>query len=246
MLSIIKSLLTLTCTALVFCLSLTISLPDEALGAVTIVSDPPGGEVTLEGDLTVAGISQTTFDHILIGKYRLTVRRHGYETYKTWVTLDPSQHAQIDVSLSPLTPLKAGGRSLLLPGWGQRYSGQKAKGFIFTLLAASSVAGFFIADHQFDSKYDDFNRMRDAFDAAATFQQKERLEPLLKEAQKEAYDAENTRRIAIGAVIGVWALSVVDAVLFFPKERSTFSVKGFKLQPQSGTGDPGLKLSYRF
>ncbi len=47
-----------------------------------------------------------------------------------------------------------------------------------------------------------------------------KLEQQLREDQQDAYDAENVRRVTIGAVAGVWALNLLDILLFFPTAKA--------------------------
>lgn len=219
-------------------------------GSVTIVSNPGGAEVTLKGDITIAGVTPTTFRQPLIGKYDVIVKRRGYETYKSNVVIDPGQTIRLDMALSPKTRLKAAVRSMFLPGWGQRYGEQNAKGWMFHILAAGSVAGYFIADHNFDIKYDKYERRLDEFDAAvargASREELDRRLTALTDAQDEAFDYEDYRRVSIGGVIGIWGLSVLDALLFFPDERTAFSVQGVDIEPSADLHQVGLTLSYSF
>lgn len=222
----------------------------SVVGAVTVVSNPGGAEVTLKGDATVSGVTPTTFRQIFIGRYDLIVKKPGYETYKERIIIDPSKNQQFDVALSPKTALKAGLRSTFLPGWGQRYSGQPGKGWLFHALAASSIAAYFIVDHNFDIKYDKFVRRQAAYDAAvdagASRDELEGLLDDLKAAQDKAYDYEDYRRISIGTVVGVWGLSVLDALLFFPNNRSDVTVGGVSLDTGTESTPLGFTLSYRF
>ena len=227
-----------------------LAVGQTAGGSVTVVSNPGGAEVMLKGDASVVGVTPTTFQHIFIGKYDLILKKSGFETYKERVLVDPSQNMRFDVNLSPKTALKAGLRSTFLPGWGQRYSDQPTKGWLFHFLAAGSVAAYFIADHNFDIKYNKFVEREEAYDAAVyAGAGRDELEGLLADlraAQDDAYNYEDYRRITIGTVVGVWGLSVLDALLFFPDNRSDVSVGGVTLDTGSGSTPMGLTLSYRF
>lgn len=232
-------------------LALPVSLLAQSnmTGDVTVRSVPEGAQATLSGELMVSGVTPARFRHLLIGEYQLTVQKHGYETYKTIVVLDPTKQIEIDVKLSPKTPFKATARSLFIPGWGQRYAGQKTKGYLFTGLAATAVLAYMIADNDFDDKYDYYKRLDreyDSLSSAGTIGSLQSLYPTLVDAQEEAYDAENVRRLTIGTVIGIWALNVIDAMFFFPEEKGTFSVKGLTIQPSVDPDKTGLTLAWKF
>jgi hypothetical protein len=214
-----------------------------------VISDPPGAEVTLQGDVTVSGITPATFNQMLIGDYRLKISRHGYENYKTKVVIDPSKPLQFDVTLSRKTKFKAAIRSLVIPGWGQRYGDQKAKGYLFSALALGSVAAFLITDDDFRTKrdrYDDRLAEYDELAKSGTYEQLAAFKPTLDAAQEDAYDAETLRRVAVGAVIGAWSVSVLDAIFFFPEEKGTFSVKGVAITPEATIDGVNLTLSTKF
>ncbi|MBD3403300.1 PEGA domain-containing protein [candidate division GN15 bacterium] len=219
-------------------------------GSVTISSNPGGAEVKLEGEATVAGVTPTTFRHMLIGKYDVTVKKRGYETHHTSVVLDPTQQTRLDIELSPKTRWKAAARSMFIPGWGQHYGEQHGKAWLLHVLAAGSIVGYLVADHNFDIKYEKYERRLDEYDAAvasgAGRDELERRLNALVDAQETAFDHEDYRRISIGAVVGVWGLSVLDALLFFPDERAAISVKGVDVEPSADFNQIGLTLSYSF
>jgi hypothetical protein len=236
-------------TVLLIILAWPVIVAAQGMGDLTIRSDPAGAQVRLTGDLIVSGVSPVRFNQILVGSYKLEVKKRGYENYSGRLVLDPSKVTDIGVTLSPKTRFKAAARSLFIPGWGQRYSDQKFRGNLFTLLAAASVVAYFVADDDFDYRYDNYNRWLDRYDdAAATgaIGQLADLQIRLDEAQEKAYDAENVRRVAIGSAIAVWSLSVLDALLFMPQERATFSIKGVGVKPATDFDKISLTLSKSF
>ncbi|RKX27626.1 MAG: hypothetical protein DRP45_00590 [Candidatus Zixiibacteriota bacterium] len=218
---------------------------DSPKTGLTVQSLPPGAEIILKGGALVTGVTPTTFRYPLIGDYELTVKKYGYENYKTHLVLDPAQHLQIDVELSRKTGFKAALRSMVLPGWGQRYSGEKTKSFVFSFLMLGSAAAYLITDHNFDIKVSRFEQRRNEYDDAVAAGEsnaslRARLEALTN-AQDDAYDMENTRLAAGGAVAAVWVFNVLDALLFSPKDNATFSVKGLTVAPSAEV--PGIQLT---
>lgn len=229
---------------------LTLKAQDSTQGGLIVRSAPEGAEVVLTGDAVVAGVTPTFFQQGLVGQYKVEIKKYGYETYKTKVVLDPLRQMEISADLSRKTGFKAAVRSMVIPGWGQRYGDQKTKGVVFNLLAVGSVAAFLIADQDFDKKYDRFRDWEDTYDsslaAGGSYADLQRVHGELINAQQEAYDAEDTRRVSVGAVAGVWALSIIDALFFFPEEGGTFTVKGLTVKPTADTKSVGLTLSHNF
>jgi hypothetical protein len=219
-------------------------------GNFTVTSSPAGAEVVLKGEAVVVGVTPTVFQQPLFGEYKVDVRKFGYEKYSTRVILDPSRPQELTISLSPKTRIKAAIRSLVVPGWGQLYAEQKTKSFIFNLLAVGSVAAYLIADNEYNDKYDDYKASERAYDSTITHGgsyvdiRNRYLD--LRDNQEEAYGAETIRRITIGAVVGAWSLSVLDALFFFPRESGTFTVKGLTVKPETDNGTIGLTLSKSF
>lgn len=236
---------------LVVCLAPTIVAAQETTtaGGLTVRSTPPGALVTVEGDVTVTGVTPTILQHRLAGNYDITIKKRLFETYKTSLALDPGRAQALDISLSPKTRIKGALRSLIIPGWGQWYSEQKGKGLLFSFLAVGSATAFLIAEDEFQMRYDRFEASVNAYDAArdtADFATLQKLEQQLQKDQADAYDAENVRRATIGVAAGVWALNLLDVLFFFPEDKSGVDIYGFNLAPTTGQETFGVKLSRNF
>jgi hypothetical protein len=216
---------------------------------VVVTTQPPGAEVTLDGAAEVTGISPAFFPQGLVGSYKLKVKKYGYESHETEVVLDPTRRIAVDVTLSPKTRLKAAARSIILPGWGQVYAEKKTKGYLFGVLAFGAVGTYLVAEKHFQDRKDDYEQVLHVWDSTAAGGSVDDLRQLkfyLDRAQNRAYDAETVRRGAIGAVIGVWSLAFLDAMFFFPNDRSTFDVKGLAVEPDITPTQVGFALTKRF
>ncbi len=199
---------------------------------VTVTSNPSGATVMLIGDMTVAGVTPTIFTQRLAGYFKITAFREGYETYNSSVLLSGRDATTIDFRLKPKTRVKAALRSLIIPGWGQRYYGSKTKG---TLMFVGAVVGGTTAGimHlRFDNKRDDYYDFREKFDAERSVPAKEAMLPELLERQQDAYDAEQDRNIVGAVVAGIWAYSVLDAMLFFPDFGISVSGANLSVAPE--------------
>lgn len=213
---------------------------------LNITTSPPGAEVILIGDAIISGVTPVVFRQGLIGRYEVQIVRRGYESYSTTIVLDPTQPYYLNITLSPRTRYKAAARSLFIPGWGQKYSEKGSKGFLFQLGLFGAGLAYLITDHDFQWKYDDYLDRRQEYNAATTYVEQERTYTRMAEAKKSAWEAEETRRFTIGLGVGLWALNVIDALLFFPDNRETFSYKGVALTPAIENQRVGFALSARF
>lgn len=227
-------------------LLLLFAFGDSGAQPATVVSYPGGAIARLVGDAEVAGVTPVSFSQPLFGAYELIVSKPGYETHKEWVVLDPSRSMEFAVELSPKTRLKAGMRSLFVPGWGQLYTDHYGKAILFAGLTVGAGVAFLIADHSFDNKYDDYKAARSRYYAASTTTERARLWDDLAAAKRDAYDAEDVRRITIGAAVAVWGLNLLDALISSPGHSSEVSVKNLSIAPAADFEHVGLQVGVRF
>lgn len=218
---------------------------------LTVISNPNGALVELKGVANLAGLSPVFFSQGIPGRYELRVSKTGYETYHTTVRISGDRVEQVDVRLDPKSRGKAAIRSLLWPGWGQFYSGQKTKGVVMTGLALVSGAAVFLAETDYQDKKDDFDVIQARYQDALTNGSSTILPVLrtrLEVAQADAYDAESLRRAAIGGAIAVWSIGFLDALFFFPDASGRITVRDVVITPESDlkTGYAGLRASISF
>ena len=204
------------------CFILLIAVPaiaQDDVGNLTVVSSPVGTAITLEGEYQLAGVTPVTFNQKIVGAYRLTALRDGYEKYETTIILAGDEPFQIDFDMVPKTPFKAAFRSLVVPGWGQMYTKQKLRGVLYTSATFISLISLLIADQDFRDKRDTYNEVRDLYQSTRSIDEKRIIKERLDTHRKEAYDAETVRQIAFGVTAFVWAFNVLDAIVFFPDRR---------------------------
>ncbi|MEW5797029.1 MAG: DUF5683 domain-containing protein [Candidatus Zixiibacteriota bacterium] len=218
----------------------------QPVGALTVITTPPGAEVSLAGDANLAGISPITFTYPILGEYELVIRKLGFEEYRTNLLLDPQKPQQVLVELSPKTAAKAAVRSMVIPGWGQRYCGHKTRSIVFGVLFLGSAVALLDTHNEFKDREGTYLMRLAEYDRAlvrgGTISELSALHAELASAQADAYDAEDDRRVAAFAMIGVWGLNVIDAFLSAPGERATFSIKGVGVEPAAY--DDGFRVTF--
>ena len=107
-------------------------------------------------------------------------------------------------------------RSLLVPGLGQRYKGQKTKGTVLTATAILSAAGYLVFNGQ--TALDDYNQARRNYldvrgDNADDYSE------AFKTWQQEADDVNSAiskTKTFLFLTLGVWAYNAVDSFMGFP------------------------------
>lgn len=125
---------------------------------------------------------------------------------------------------------RAGLRSIL-PGWGQYYKKQYAKGSLFLVAEAGGIAAVCIFQNRYRS---DLRKMQET--------------PVLDlqlEYNKRANDALLYRNISIGAVAAVWIWNILDAMLTDGPPRYVTDKIEFMVSSVS-LNDIGVGLSYKF
>lgn len=189
-----------------------------------VVSDPSGAIVHLKGEYNLILTTPSNIHQELNGEYKVRAFKRGYEKWNSRVWFGQGNPRQLAIQLKSKTRLKAGSRSLLIPGWGQFYCEEKTKSFIMGISTVGAVVAYILADNDYSNKYDDYIWAKNQLDNAENVEDWRKYKQLLDERQREAYNAENLKRATLGITIGIWAYNVLDAILFFPySEEQTFT-----------------------
>ncbi|PKK84562.1 MAG: hypothetical protein CVT49_03020 [candidate division Zixibacteria bacterium HGW-Zixibacteria-1] len=222
------------------------ALSAQEASGFSVVTKPTGAEVFIAGDKVVSGVTPVNFQQALEGNYRVSIKKDGYETYKSSLFLQSGIGRSLNITLKPKTRFKAFSRSFFIPGWGQTYADQKFKGGLFFVATAGALASFLIADNEYDDKVGIYDDYFDRYDAMTSIGDKEQFYPILAEARKDAYDAETIRRVTIGAAIAVWGLNLLDVIFFFPEKNIESGTNSLTVVPDFEQGGGRLVLSHRF
>jgi hypothetical protein len=233
-----------TCILLV--LFMTAPLLSQSGAVLEVNSDPPGTTISLDGEFKLAGVTPTVFNQPLTGKYVLKASRDGYETYETKLYLTGATPLKVDIKLAPKTRFKAFLRSIVIPGWGQFYSGEKARGVLFGVATLASGVATVIAEADFRDKRDTYDDAVARFNEERSIEKKKAMEDMIEAARKDAYDAETFRNVSIGILIGVWSYNVLDAMIFFPNRKYDSHVPRISLDTDNSLSKVGLTLKFSF
>ncbi|HOP08259.1 MAG TPA: PEGA domain-containing protein [candidate division Zixibacteria bacterium] len=213
---------------------------------LTVVTDPPGALVTVKGKAIATGISPVRFEQVPEGDYKVEICLSGYATHKAEVKVGNEPLADITVKLARKTRLKGALRSMFIPGWGTAYAGHKTRGQSYFILSTASVVTFFLVEDWFQSKHDTYQDIRAKYKASRTVHEQQFWYGHLVTTQKDAYDAENVRRVTIGLVAGIYSISLLDALLFPEPAAGEQPAKRLSLKPVISSDRTGVKLAFRF
>lgn len=190
------------------------------LPALVITSEPPGAVVTLRGPYQWVGQTPWQLFREVSGRYQVEAQLPGYEPYRGEVVLGAGGVRQFNIKLSKRTRVKAGMRSLLVPGWGQFYYGSRPKGVLMVLAATGAVAALVWSDVRYQDKLDVFNDRKHAYESSTHLEEFPALRARAQAASDDADEAYNRRQTFLGVTAGVWALSFLDAIFFFPRSEA--------------------------
>lgn len=213
---------------------------------VRVLSDPSGAKVVLKGSANnVSGVTPVAFRHKLAGNYKLKITKPGYEAYRKSISLDPTQPTEISASLSRKTRLKAAMRSAVIPGWGTIYSEHKTRGWLYFSSAAASGLTFLVLDNRYYSKRDDFHAIQDRY-AASPDSIRQILRPELESTLKDVHDYEDAREVMMMVTGGIWALSLLDAMIFPARAEPPLESKSIAIRPEFGIDNVRLTVALGF
>ncbi|NWF91199.1 MAG: PEGA domain-containing protein [Ignavibacteriaceae bacterium] len=208
------------------------------LGVLRVRSEPSGALVTLVGAHRWRGTTPWDLQRGLEGTYRVSATLSGFERWRRTIEIAPGEVRDLSIELVAKRRWKAAARSAVIPGWGQRYAEQPGKGALFLLGIVGAAGGLWWLDEDYGDRVEAFRTARDAYLAEenVTLLADKRRE--MERAQGRAERAYDRRQVLLAATVGVYALSVLDAYLFFP-EPSAGTYAG--LAPWGKDG-PGLAL----
>ena len=187
-----------------------------------ISSDPPGAALNLDGEYQINTVAPCRLPENISGKFKLKASLPGYESWSGEIVIAPGQENLFSFAMKPKTRIKAGLRSLFIPGWGQYYSDQKERSLLLNVATLGLGVGTLLADSDFRKKRDDYFRAKNDLDFAGNAEEIERLRNLVIDRNRKAYDAETTRNALFIAAAGLWAYNVIDAIIFFPDKKLFF------------------------
>ncbi|GEM_PF-510678 len=216
-------------------------------GNLEINSNPKGVEVVLSGEVEVSAVAPCRIVQNLTGDFKVTAFKPGYEDWKSEFFIPPGGNYSLNIKLSRKTKFKAAFRSILMPGWGQFYSGRKFEGVMLGLASLSSAGATLIINKYYNDKYDEYRSARTDYNCASSADEAELLYKVYSDKHRDVYNAETLLRTAAGVTIGLWVYNILDSILFFPDYRAG-TIAGFEPSIQSAVidGNPGIILTAKF
>ncbi|MGH7495680.1 MAG: DUF5683 domain-containing protein [bacterium] len=201
----------------------------NSASAVRIVSKPSGATVDLRGEHEFKGKTPFILPYQLSGKYRIEASRPGYETTAWEYTFAAQRPGLLNLKLQAKRPSKALYRSLILPGWGQYYSGKKLWGTLFCGLTAASTLAYGLNEADYGDAQDQHRGALKQFNIAVVSGTNDDQRAALAElntALRTLNSSERSRNRAFLVLGAIWAFSAIESVVLFPRQAPQIRVGG--------------------
>jgi hypothetical protein len=191
-------------------------------GNYIFTTNPPGATAYFYGDYELVVNTPANLPSDFAGKYKVKVTRPGYESWTGELSFMPGAPSSVNINLSRKTRIKAGLRSLFIPGWGQHYSGNSLRGAAFTAGTIAAAGVLLYADKRFRDRRDTYNLAYQNYLNAPSIDEQIRLYGIYSAARESASRAETDRNRIFYVGLGLWAYNIFDSMLFFSDGTAYF------------------------
>ena len=215
---------------------------------VTINSRPSGAVVHLDGEYQFIGRTPFVVPYTVIGKYEVKASKPGYQPVRRVITFAGDASQELKLQLQLKTRLKATGRSLLAPGWGQFYSERKMIGSIYSSSAAISLIYLIKTQQDYLTSSRDYESLLTTSNVGGlSYEQQRAVIEKVENAWKSVESKSDTRDLNLYIIAGIWAINMLDSYLFFPNYGREIDVfQRFSLNSMPIQDGAGIGLNYSF
>jgi uncharacterized protein DUF5683/PEGA domain-containing protein len=189
-------------------------------GALTLMSRPSGASFRMVGEQEMFGQTPVTLGRGMAGRFQIYANEPGFERWHRTIVLDGVSSDTLWISLRRKSAFVAGGRSLLVPGWGQFYDDHPRRGLVFLISNLGAGGTVVVAQSRNRDRLSELAAAEAAYQASGT--------PAALAARNRASDraisAHRLRTTAIGVLSGLWGLSILDAMVAVPHPSGAFTL----------------------
>jgi len=184
--------------------------------AIVLDTAPARTSVCLSGILTVRGYTPFRCSDLPGGSYRLTIEHPRFETRTLDVGLVAGDTLRLAFALAPKSRMSAAARSLVIPGWGQLYAGENRKGWTFIcgeILAAGSA---YLLRRNYQDEVERYEESVLRYEEATYVGDIVRLRQEVEKNYRNVERSHDYMNYATYVAAGIWAIAVIDAVVYDP------------------------------
>lgn len=197
--------------------TLAVTWAAVAASAATLeLSGPPGASCVINGmDLGFFPLEGPM--ELEPGLYDIVSTMPGYFPFEKTILLESGQDwIRVHASLLPLKKSTAWKSNLLYAGLGQFYMGKKTKGWIFVLAETSGLLTAMAGESLRLNYRNDYLILKDKYESSINAGDIAEFRSAADTAYTNMEDMQSLRNTGLMVAGGAIALSVLDALLFFP------------------------------
>lgn len=208
---------------------------------IKIQSSPSGATVQLKGLYSIVGRTPFLVPYPLQGRYKVKATKEGYQSETSHVNFFGNTESSIFIKLKPRTRIKAAMRSLVFPGWGQLYSGDKVRGAILGAASIGLIGWTLFAHNDYNSSQNALDRAVENFNRNMDEESFQNLQTKLGEAQDD-YDFRKTLLLVTASF---WAYNIMDSLIFFSSPDGGIEIKANPFPSASNVINNKIELSLK-
>ena len=148
------------------------------------------------------------------GNYNAKVYKEGYESKKYPFNIVKQKTTELDVELKRKSKTKAIKKALTFPGYGQIYSGHKARSLVYSLSALSMAALLNNGMINYSEEKDLMDKYYSDYKTATTADGIDQTWNLYSSQADKVNDVKSQIIIYSGTLVLSWMAGVVDAMIF--------------------------------
>jgi hypothetical protein len=215
-------------------------------GRLTITSRPIGALVYMIGEYEFIGRTPFIIPYALYGRYNIKVNKRGYESINSFYRFTATRRG-ISIRLKPKKAGKAFFRSSLFPGWGQFYSERKFMGSVYVGATAAAFTVLAVNQHRYRvAQFAYQNALARTNRQGVSFEEQQLAIEALQDALLRLDSKKDARNTSLYVALGVWAINILDSVLFFPNYANDiefFQKIGLRADPRQNSVSLALQFS---
>lgn len=204
---------------------------------ITLINAPPQAAIYIDGERI-----GTSGDSLLApaGFRKLKIRSSGYSSYSQRVVLAPNAENVFSIALNRKTKYGAMWRSMLIPGWGQKYQEKGVRQFAYPVLFCGAAVLSYVSVGKYNDSVEDYRSKRNTYLAAYTSMDIEFGRQQMLQAYDQLEADETTRNLLFALTGAIWLWNIADTILTPPGYDSP------QIRPQLGIGRMMLGVGFSF
>ena len=209
---------------------------------LTIKGFPEGTEFSIEGKFVGRIPSNEIMYNSTISKF--SFEKDGYYDQKLKYKPNAYQKNQINCSLKPKSKTRNILFSTIVPGTGQIYRDDDYRGYFIFCLEATAIAFVYNYNDKMKKAKFQYKTINEKYHTANEIDEILRIEPQVFEKYKNIKHIQESRNIYIYTAIGIWALNLIEAIMWKEKPRMSEKIE-ISLNKGTETSSAFINFSYR-